>query len=276
MSNAKPERVANCIGRVGCVQLATRPIRTPGPVIPAYLRDSPVALPLAVIFCLCAVFCLAPLMLYLAWLGRVNRRARPTIISSGWDFAALLAGLSGFLVFGGGVLVAAVQSNFRCVVRGNWEQIAATWGQERLAWAAVALGYLLLLSGGVLLIVLSRARSLTVYNIDRDQTETVVGDVLAGLGLNVARFGDLWSENGRGLVLIDWFPGFRNATLKVVCPDSQLAEEIERGLRERLPGAPAAAANPAAAWLYSQAIACAAVVGCSILLIAYYLYLTRR
>jgi hypothetical protein len=234
-----------------------------------------VALPLAVVFCLCAVFCLAPLTLYLAWLGRLNRRPRPVVVSSGWDFAALLAGLSGFLVFGGGVLVAAVQSNFRGVVRGNWEQLADTWGQERTAWAAVAVGYLLLLAGGVALVVLARARSLTVYGIDREQAEAAVGDVLAGLGLNVSRLGGLWSESGRGLVTIDWFPGFRNATLKVVCPDPQFASEIERGLRKRLLAAPPAT-NPAAAWLYSAAVASATVVGCSVLLIAYYLYLTRR
>jgi hypothetical protein len=235
-----------------------------------------VALPPAVVFCLCAVFCLAPLTLYLAWLGRLNRRARPVVVGSGWDFAALLAGLSGFLVFGGGVLVAAVQSNFRGVVRGNWEQLADTWGQERVAWAAVALGYLLLLCGGVALVVLARARSLTVYNIDREQAEAAVGDVLAGLGLTYLRLGDLWSEGGRKLVAMDWFPGSRTATIQVVCADPQFAEEVERGLRKRLLAAPPAAASPAAAWLYSAATASATVVGCSILLIAYYLYLTRR
>lgn len=233
------------------------------------------ALPLAVVFCLGAVFCLAPVTLYLAWLGRLNRRPRPVVVSGGWDFAALLAGLSGFLVFGGGVLLAAVQSNFRGVVRGNWEQLADTWGQERVAWAAVGLGYLLLLAGGVALTVLSRARSLTVYNIDRDEAEAAVGDALAGLGLTYFRLGNLWSEGGRKLVTVDWFPVLRNATIQVVCPDPQFAEEVERGLRERLLAAQPAAVSPAA-WLYSAAAACATAAGCAILLIAYYLYLTTR
>jgi hypothetical protein len=232
-----------------------------------------VALPLLVIL-LCGVFCLAPLALYLSWLGSINRRPRPTVVGGGWDFAWLLAGLSGFLVFGGGLLVAALQSNFRYAARGNWEQIRDAWGQERLAWGAVALGYLLAVGGLAVLVIVSRLRTLSVYNIDRPQAEAAIDAALADAGVPASRFGNVWS-NGRPVVAIDSFAGLRHATVRLVSPDPRVCEELERGLRQRLAAAPASD-SPVAAWLYSAAISCFVTVLCCVLLIAYFIHLTTR
>ncbi len=232
------------------------------------------ALPPIVLLCICGVFCLAPLTLYLAWLGAVNRRPRTTVMTGGWDFACLLAGLSGFILFGGGVLLTAVESNFRYAARGNWAQLRDTWGQERVAWGSLALGYVLVVGGTAALVVLARSRSLSVYNIDRARAEEAVGDVLVGMGLPANRFGDVWAGD-RPLVSIDPFPGLRHVTVKIVCPDPRVAEEIERNLRPRLAAAPSAD-GPVSGWLYSAAVSCFTVTVSCVLLVALFVYLSAK
>jgi len=232
-----------------------------------------VILPVIVVFCMCAVFCITPLAMYLTWLGSVNRRSKTTVIAGEWDFALLLSGLSGFILFGGGVLVAALQSNLRFAARGNWEQLQQAWGEERLVWGALALAYFVVVAAGVLLGVLLRSRSLVVFNIDRGQAELAVDEVLAGVGVPAPRFGNVWATS-HPLVQLDFFHIFRHATIKIVCPDPRLGEEIERGLRLRLPLTPTAD-GAAAGWMLSASITLMVSVLCSILLLAYFLYLTR-
>ncbi len=232
------------------------------------------ALPFIVILCLCGVFCLAPLSLYLAWLGGVNRRHHPTVLGGGWDFACLLAGLSGFIVFGGGLLVAGLQSNFRYAARGNFQAVRSAWGEEGHVWGMIALGYLVVVSGAVVLVLASRLRTLAVYNIDRERAEAVVGDALAEVGVTATRFGDVWGD-GRGVVAIESLQGLRNVSVKVTTPDPRLAEELLRALRRRLPEAPPAD-EPVGGILTTAAVACFIVMICCMLLVGYFLYLTSR
>ena len=78
-------------------------------------------LPFILAICLCGVFCLIPLTMYLWWLARITGARHPKPISGPWDFAGLMLGLSGFVVFGGGLLLTLCQSNFRYWMRGNVE-----------------------------------------------------------------------------------------------------------------------------------------------------------
>lgn len=230
-------------------------------------------LPLVVLVLASGVLCLTPVAMYLSWVGGLHRKPRPTVVGGGWDFAALLAGLSGLVLFGGGVLVAAFHSNVRYAARGNWEQLQAVWGQERVAWAAFALGYVVVVVGTVALVARSRQRSVAVYNLDRDRAEAAVSDVLADAGVNATRFGDVWSD-GRGVVAIDAFDALRHVTVRFVSPDPRLCEELDRGLRKRLATVPSAD-HRVAGLMYSAAVACSGAIACCLALIAYFLYLTR-
>lgn len=229
--------------------------------------------PLIITLCLCGVFCLVPLAMYLTWLGAVNRRHRPTVVGGAWDFALALAGLSGFLVFGGGVLVAAVQSRFRYPSHGSWDLVQAAFEEEQWTWGSVAGGYLLVVAGVALFGLVTRARSLAVYNVDREKVEAAIDEVLAASGVPASRFGDVWSD-GRGLVAIDAFQAFRHVTLKVVAPDPRLAEEIDRGLRARLPQLPPSD-GLAAGWVYSAAVTCTVVSVLCLGLLGWFVYLIR-
>ena len=183
-------------------------------------------LPLLVVL-LCGVFCLAPLALYLSWLGSINRRPRPTVVGGGWDFAWMLGGLSGFLVFGGGLLVAGLQSSVRYAARGNWQQVRDAWGQEGTTWAAVAIGYLLVVGGLSALVIASRLRTLSVFNIDRPEAEAAIDAALAEAGVSASRFGNVWS-NDRPVVSIDAFNGLRHVSVRLLSPDPRACEELER------------------------------------------------
>ena len=126
------------------------------------------------VFCLGAVFSLAPLAIYLLWLATLNRRLHPTVLAGGWDFAALLGGLAGFILFGGGLFLSLLQSNARILFRGNVEAMRDAWGQENVTWVVTVAVYLLIVVGSVLLTLASRRRTLVVYNVDPGQFEAAI------------------------------------------------------------------------------------------------------
>ena len=232
------------------------------------------AFPVIVVLSVFGVLCLTPLALYMTWLGAVNRRLHPTVLGGRWDLAALVAGLSGFILFGGALLVAAFQSNARLVLRGNDTQLKSAFEQEKVAWALTAGGYLLVVAGWVTLGMLARSRTVAVYNVDREVAEEAVNAALADAGASGTRFGDAWTVDSRTAVEIKSFHALRHATLRLVHIDRRLGEEVLRGLYKRLPDAPGAD-NPAAAYFVSLSIACLlTMLGC-LGLIAYFLYLVR-
>src|SRR5207248_922882 len=133
-----------------------------------------------------------PLALYLLWVALVTRRDRPTVISGPWDFAALVAGLSGFILFGGGLVLGLLQSNFRYWMRGNLEPLRAAWGNEKYTWLLLAFLYVMLVVGIVALTLASRLRWLVIYNIEPGVLETSVAEVFEHLGRPVERRGNTW------------------------------------------------------------------------------------
>lgn len=232
------------------------------------------AFPVIVVLCVFGVLCLTPLALYMTWLGAVNRRPHPTVLGGRWDLAALVAGLSGFILFGGALLVAAFQSNARLALRGNAKQFESALEQERVAWALTAGGYLLVVGGWVTLGMLARSRTLSVYNIDREAAEEAVNAALADAGAAGTRFGDAWTVDSRTAIEIKSFHALRHATVRLIHIDRRLGEEVVRGLHKRLADTPGAD-NPAAVYFVSLSIGCLlTMLGC-LGLIAYFLYLVR-
>ena len=96
------------------------------------------------VLCLAGSFCLAPLAVYLLWIAKITRRTRPTVFAGTWDFIGLLVGLSGFILFGGGLVVSLLQSNFRYWMRGNFQAVLNAPMQEKLTWLLLSSLYLFL------------------------------------------------------------------------------------------------------------------------------------
>lgn len=225
------------------------------------------------VVCLAGVFCLAPLGLYLLWLAVVNRRPRPTVVRGAWDFAILLAGLSGFILFGGGLLLSLLQSNVRFWMRGNFEALRDAWGQEHLTWSLIVAGYLIVVVGGTVLGLLARKRSLVVYNIDPAVFEGTIAEVCEELGRPVERRGNLW-VGGVPLFELEPFAAGHAVMLRWLSDDDRLYEEVERRLRETLPTVPTRD-HPAGRWLMSGAVVAIFFVMFCTVLLAYGLAIIR-
>ena len=229
-------------------------------------------LPFILVLCLAGVCCLIPLAAYLFWLSGLNRGHTPAVVPGGWDFAALVAGLSGFLVFGGGLLLALVQSNVRFAVRGNFEALRDAWAQERQTWTLVAAAYLLAVAGGVVAAGLTRRRTLVVYNAEPDLVEAALADLFDRLGRPVQRRGNLWVA-GVPLFELEPFAAVRTVTVRWLADDRRLFEEVARHLRDAAPAA--GRDNPAGPWLMTGAVVCGIVAAFCSLLLGYGLALIR-
>lgn len=232
------------------------------------------ALSFVLVVCLAGVFCLAPLSAYLLWLALLNRRPRPSVVAGTWDFTALLLGLSGFLLYGGGLLLSLLQSNVRYWMRGNLEALRDAWGREKVAWLLVVGAYLLLVVGGAALTLLSRRRTLVVYNVEPGPFEVTLAEVFEQVGRPAERRGNVWVA-GTPVCEVEAFAGGRTVTLRWVGDDPQLAQEVERHLRAAVGGIPSADSQTGR-WLMSSAVGTAVfAVVCTALLVFYVLALVR-
>lgn len=212
----------------------------------------------ALVVCLAGIFCLAPLALYLLWLAVLNKKRRPTVVPGGWDFAALCGGLSGFILFGGALILTLLQSNARYLFRRNFEALRAAWEQEQLAWLLVAGGYLFVVVGGGLLTLAIRRRSLVVYNVEPGAFETALAEVFDHMGRAVTRTGNLWSGPSP-LFELEPFAAGKCVSLRWMSDDDRLFEEVVRNLRPAVADL-APGVNPTAGWLTSAAVGILVVV----------------
>lgn len=205
---------------------------------------------LALIFA--GVFCFIPFSLYFLWLAFVTRRPRPTIISGQWDFVGLVAGLSGFLLFGGAIVLSLFQSNTRYWMRGNFESLRAAWGQEKVTWILLSSFYLLVVIGWITVTLAMRRRSLVVYNVEPVAFEAMLGEVLEQMNRPVERRGNVWISTVP-LLELDRFVGGRTVTLRWLAEDRLLYQEVERLLREAIQTIPTDE-NPATRWLMATSV----------------------
>lgn len=204
------------------------------------------------VLCLASVFCLAPLSVYFLWLARITRRVRPLVVAGVWDFVGLLCGLSGFILFGGALVLSLLQSKFRYWMRGNFDGLRNAWQQECLTWILLSSVYLLLVVGLVALTLLSRRRSLVIYNIEPAAFETTLTEVFEHLNVAVERRGNVWYGSGP-LLELDRFPRGRTATLRWLSDDVQLFQSVDRLLREAV-RSNYMDENPATHWIFAAAI----------------------
>jgi hypothetical protein len=212
-----------------------------------------------------------PVTFYLCWLASVNKRARPTVVSGRWDFAIVLAALSGFILVGGAILLTLVQSDTRFLMRGNFEQLREAWGQNAAAWLFLVVGYLLLVVGASALTLTNRTRWLSIYNVDVPTAERVIEVALASSGISGAtRYGNRWA-NGPGLLDLVPFRGMSHVTIRLVCNTPEMRAEIERHLRAEL-ATSESADNAAAPWIGTIAGAGVLLNLCIVGLTLYFIY----
>jgi len=199
-------------------------------------------------YALAALCCFGPLALYLCWLSSVNRRPKPTVMPGAWDFAFTLAGLSGFLVVGGILLM---DFSNRLLLRGNFNEIYQGWQKYWHAWLLISLGYLIIVIGLASWTLARRSRWLSVYNIDLAEAERALEAAMQSAGLPLTRIGYGWLD---GTVGIEPYRGGSHCTFMLKIGDKTLRHELERHLWIELAKAPPAADNTAAGWFTSLAV----------------------
>jgi hypothetical protein len=198
-----------------------------------------------------AVVCVGPLAFYLCWLASVNRRDRPTVVSGAWDFVGVVGAASGFLLVGGLLLLSIVQNDPRLFARGDFQALRTAWEFQWLAWIAVFAGYVGLIALGVWTTARRQGTWLSVYNVEAEAAAGAVETALERSGLPTTRVGNRW-HGGEPLVELAPFHGTRHVTIRIVCKQPQLREEVERHLRPQLAEV-RSPENPAAAWFSAVA-----------------------
>jgi hypothetical protein len=210
--------------------------------------------------------CLMPLALYLLYLSHLNGRTPPPLVPGPWDFAAVLLGLSGFLILAGPLLLTLVNSTWRANAYGGWADLKGLGRWEAVGASAMAIGYLLIMGAGASLLIKRRRPVTAVYNVPADAVEPTLVGVLDELGYPWRRAagqveigltkltepaGEL-ADIGGATVRVDTFPATCHATLRWSGDWVGVRREVEPALARSLP---AAGKNPVAGWLFTAALA---------------------
>lgn len=205
--------------------------------------------PYVLLICVAAIICLVPLAVYLRFVAALGQRQRATVISGVWDFAGLAAGLSGFLIFGGVLLLALLQSRFRAGMQGGFAALRAGWEQQATTWSVLAGLYILAVVAWFSLVSLSRRRSWVIYNVVPAAVEECVSQALSQLGVVAQRRGNVWYRDQEALCEMEGFGRGYTVTLWWLHPDRTFYEEMDRILRNRASKLDTPAENEASLWL---------------------------
>ncbi len=200
-----------------------------------------------------ALCCVGPLAFYILRLAVLNRRECCTVVSGGWDYLLLLAGLSGFLLFGGLLLLSIVSKDSRLFLRGDLTDLRSVWDQRWLLWSITLAVYIGGLAVVFTLTFLARSRMLSVYNIALEDALYVAGNILASTVPDAKRDGMMWS-NGTPVLSLNYFHEMRHASVQLHSTNKQQRWELERTLRDHLPRY-GIGANPNAGWWGAAATA---------------------
>jgi hypothetical protein len=132
-----------------------------------------------------------PLAGYLLFLGFLNGRRRPVLVSGTWDLIGLLFAGSGFLLFGGPAILTGLNERWRMFWlfgEGDFGEGGSGWHFWVLLWA---LYYAAVVAGTAYLFRRRRART-CVYNVEPSALVGTLGEVCDRLGLGPVRSGNLF------------------------------------------------------------------------------------
>ena len=242
------------IAAAGGVAAAPQKRIIPGELAPRDSRLDPLLL-----LGLGSLICLVPLAAYLLYAGGLNARTPPTLVPGPWDFAAVLLGLSGFLLLAGPLLLSVLDSHLRSYLYGNWADLRSVGSREVRAWSFMAAGYLMIVGSLVSLLLRLRRRLTAIYNVVPEAVESALTTVLEDKGFAWRRgVGRIEISAGRGgeitaAVRVTVFPVTGHAALRWYGDYAGVRHDVEAALPGALAGS-AANQNPTAGWLYTAAV----------------------
>jgi hypothetical protein len=130
-----------------------------------------------------------PLAIYLLFLAYLNQRSQPTMISGPWDFAAVLLGLSGFILLGGPLLLSVIDARWRATVfgGGSFAELRAVWDANHRVWGRLAAAYVVVMIAGIVFAMRSRRKVTAIYNLDAAGVEESFLAAVESLSLGCRR-----------------------------------------------------------------------------------------
>jgi hypothetical protein len=136
-------------------------------------------------------YCLLPLALYCLFLAWLNGSRRAWIIPGAWDFAGVLFALAGFLIAGGPFVLTSINEPWRGFWLRGLKAAPNLEADHLMTYAVLGLGYFGAVVGISIYLLVRRRFSTAIYNVDADAFESVLVQVMDGLGLRWVRSGDL-------------------------------------------------------------------------------------
>jgi hypothetical protein len=229
--------------------------------------------------------CLLPLGLYFLFLAHLNSRKHPSLLHGTWDLACLLMGLSGFIVVGGPVILAAFDSSLRSyLVEGTGPNSLPVPRSDVTMWSLLAAAYICGLVVALVVMFRARSRVSVLYNAQPADADNVLAGALERLHLpwrkrlgsfeigspddkraqapvGVEHLGEANALESRPVaplvevmsVQIESFPAMRNVTLRWSEEEPELRRSIEAEIEKALPQV-AVPDNPAASWLLTASV----------------------
>ncbi len=183
--------------------------------------------------------CLFPAALYCLFLAMVHHRGQPTMIAGEWDFAGVLAALSGFLLLGGTTLVYAIDTNLQNYwLHGNsFDDLRAEHSRADAITIAIWAGYFIALIAGSIGLLRMRRRCTAIYQLSPEELDEVLPGVLDRLNLKYVRRGPRWTlqseiisdgqSESAGAIEIEGSSAMRHVTLRWFAISAKLRRDIE-------------------------------------------------
>jgi hypothetical protein len=138
--------------------------------------------------------CLFPAATYCLFMAIVHRRSQPTLMSGQWDFVAVALGLSGFLLFGGTMLIFSIHADIReyWLVGRTFNNLRGL--HERADHVTLAIWglYGVILIGGIAGLLWLRRSYTAIYQLSPDDLDDVLPGVFGRLGVSYDRRGARW------------------------------------------------------------------------------------
>lgn len=217
-----------------------------------------------------SLVCLMPLAVYLLYLSYLNGRPTPVMVPGPWDFAAVLMGLSGFVLLLGPLLITLLHSTWRAHALGGWATLKSISSREAVAGSLMAVGYLIILSSGIVFLLRSRRKVTAIYNVAAAAVESSLIGVLEEHGypwrrhegkieIGVKKAAEPPEPAARffphetATVRVDTFAALGHANLKWGGAWRNVRPEVEAALLPTLP-AYSGHRNPISGWMFTAAI----------------------
>jgi hypothetical protein len=133
---------------------------------------------------------LFPVAIYCLILGVINRRDRPLLVSGTWDFVGVLFAASGFLLFVGPSVLAALHESWRYFLLFGRGGSLGLGDASYYFWVSLWGLYYCLVVGGSAFMLLRRRPTTAIYNVELANLQIALTHVLERLGLSWTRAGN--------------------------------------------------------------------------------------